>query len=202
MKQLLLALLALGAVSSQARYLNDVDSSWTLEELQRPGIIIQSAHNKNITGIPNVGVSGLGKTVYTKITGLCVEGGMIKTKDAREVCVERDYQIDNDGEIDRDAPKVCVATDFAVLSAPIYGSKQVCATARDAEGRAWLRRNHGRDLNTDFPNCSVFKTINMKRKTSWTFNIVRKRGKGHRNYSSRYNGELLFKKKFSLPACY
>ncbi len=205
MKKMIIALVALTAVSTQARYLNDVDSSWSLNELQIPGIMIQSTVSPDVQGIPNAGVSGLGRTVYTSITSLCVEGGKIQTKEAKEVCTDYDFPMrrnaDGDLVADRDASPVCVATDFAVLSAPIHYTAQTCATASDAAGRAWMDAHNGRRLNTDYPNCSVFKSYAATRKTSWTFNIVKKVSKNDSDYSSQYKGKLLFKKKFSLPAC-
>ncbi len=199
MKNLLIAIVALAAVSTQARYINDVDASWSLKELQRPGLMIQSTTNPKVQGIPNAGVSGAGRTVYMSITNLCVENGRVQSKNAVEVCTDYDFIRDNDGDLtDR---KECVASEMAVLSAPIEGSRQVCDTSASARF-AWRRANGDRDFDTDFPNCSVFKTIDVKKKTTWSFNIVKKVGKGSTNYSNRYKGQFLFKKTFTLPACY
>lgn len=197
MKKMMMAVLALSAFATEARYINDADASWSLEELQRPGLMIQAKNNPKIVGIPNSGVSGLGKTVYMNITDLCLENGTVFSKEEVKVCVARDYVYDRDGE--RSEDKVCVETDFAILSAPVQYKKEVCATRRDAAGRAYYLQ-HG-ELDTDYPNCSVFKEIDMTKKTTWKFNIVKKVSKSSPNYQNRYKGQFLFTKTFTLPAC-
>ena len=161
-------------------------------------------------GIPNTGVSTGYQTHYVKIINVCQEDNEVRTIKPISTCAEWGYkplsraQCNNRDQTfpcyDRDE-RVCSKTVLATGKAPIKYKQQTCAKLTDIESREWRRTHDDDRFKDDYPNCSVFKTFNATKRTSFTFNIIKKVGENHPNYERRFNGDFLFELDFDIPQC-
>lgn len=162
-------------------------------------------------GIPSTGVSTGYQTHYVKIINVCQEGNEVRTIKPISTCAEWGYkplshaQCDNRDQTfpcyDREE-RVCTKSVLAIGKSPIKSKQQTCANIYDREAREWNRTHNNDDrFRTDYPNCTVFKTFDATKRTSFTFNIVKKVGDNHPNYERRYNGDFLFELDFEIPQC-
>lgn len=193
---LVLGLLSLGTSASQP---SDLTQYWN----SKYDIISKITKQE---GIPNKGVKTQYGTVYTKLTNICQEAGMLKTINPVRMCAKWGYKQvkcdrGNGTCYDKDE-RVCVAYAKVDGASPIVGSRKVCAKKSDKEARAWRLAN-GRDkkFNTDYPNCSVFKTISLKSVTSYDFLIIKKFGYASDADERRYGGALVDEVNYTIPQC-
>lgn len=200
MKKFLFAIVSLVSLSAQA----DLGDYWNSR------YIIQDKLT-NAEGIPNTGVSTGYQTHYIKITATCQEGNEVRSVKPLKTCKKwgpkplSRSQCDNRGDnfpcFDRDE-NVCVETVEAIGRSPIKYKQKTCAALMDRESSDWRRRNADWDrFENDYPNCSVFKTFDTKKRTDFVFNIIKKVGDNHPRYENRYGGQFLFELDYSIPQC-
>jgi hypothetical protein len=144
---------------------------------------IQSANNKDVKGISNTGVKTINGTVYTEITNVCIEDDVLNTINKVISCSKWVYkplsrsQCNNDGKrfpcFDNNE-RVCLEYEKVSGSHPMNYEISKCASLMDPESRSWRNQagNNSENFKTNYPECSVFKKIAVKKTTKFNFNIV------------------------------
>lgn len=202
MKALSLAILMTLGFTAQASMPSDLSQYFNhkYKVLSKPGLT---------EGIPNKGVKTKYGTVYTKLFNLCQEDGMIKTISPVRSCAAWGYKVKRcdsgpfEGQrrcFDRDE-RECKEWTKVEGSAPIHYTRQVCARLTDREARQWRRRNNDDRFRDEYPNCSVFKSINMTLKTNYDFIIISNFGSGSNYEERRYGGPVVDELDYTIPAC-
>jgi hypothetical protein len=179
-----------------------------LKDYWKPGYSILSKGLLN-EGIPNKGMRTRLGTVYTKIFNVCRDGNTLHTVRDVKMCSEWGYKPErcDDGDSSKDCfdrdERVCVAYENVPGKSVIKGTKQVCAKKSDKEARQWRRDNmhNDRKFKTDFPNCSVFKTVSANVPSSFDFLIVKKGSDSRPGYRSSLGGVLVDEITWAYPTC-
>lgn len=154
-------------------------------------------------GIPNKGVKTVHGTVYTKLYNLCQEDGYIKTMNNVRMCAEwgpKPVRCDDGfGTCYDNDERVCNRYERVPGESPISYTRKVCANISEARRLGW--RGDRDDFKDDYPNCSAFKQINMKSKTSYKFTVAKKSIIATDSEVRRFGGKLIEKFTYTIPTC-
>jgi len=199
----LVALMGLLSLSTNAGW----SSADELTDYQKPGYTILGKGTLTDIGIPNKGVYTKFGTVFTNITNVCIDGNTFRTIQDVRICSQWGFKpesCDNDGGpkdcFDRDE-RVCEVFSNVPGQSVVRGTKQVCARPSSREAFQWKLANPEKKFKSEFPKCSVFKTVSANSPTSFDFLIVKDGNENSMDYRSSLDGVLVDEITFTYPSC-